>query len=232
MDERDLALLTKLLDKDVELGEKLRDQGTELEKKTRAIVGLLNKIHSTPSQSIPALVDTARPMLADCQASTAAIAALIPPHQFWRFIILFHSISLSIIQSAVFTAALVEYLSTGDLLSLPRASEILGIKEEWKDRLYLQAEDYLLGLISLVNELSRYCVNVVTMGNHEEPIRISNFVKDMFAGFSMLNLKNDLLRRRFDSLKYDIKKIEEVVYDLSLRRLAPQTRELSPSAQD
>lgn len=24
-----------------------------------------------------------------------------------------------------------------------------------------------------------------------------------------LNLKNDLLRRRFDSLKYDIKKIEE-----------------------
>ena len=52
-----------------------------------------------------------------------------------------------------------------------------------------------------------------------------------------LNLKNDLLRRRYDSLKYDIKKIEEgeelfswsydrfssrtsVVYDVSLRKLA------------
>lgn len=27
--------------------------------------------------------------------------------------------------------------------------------------------------------------------------------------FPQLNLKNDVLRRRFDSLKYDIKKIEE-----------------------
>jgi len=60
----------------------------------------------------------------------------------------------------------------------------------------------------------------VTLGNFEEPIRISIFVKDLFAGFSMLNLKNDTLRRRFDSLKYDIKKIEEVVYDVSLRKLA------------
>jgi Translin family len=82
------------------------------------------------------------------------------------------NISGSQIQSAVFTAALMEYLSTGALISLPYASEILGsknrpfsvsihpdiiiglaVKEEWKDRLYLQAEDYLLGLISLVNEL-------------------------------------------------------------------------------
>ena len=105
------------------------------------------------------------------------------------------------------------------------------VKEEWKDRFYLQAEDYLLGLISVVNELvslrtfqfvlhfsyadgqSRYCVNVVTMGNHEEPIRISNFVKvscipfsniccrtdrvgaskDLFAGFSLVGLVEENL---------------------------------------
>jgi hypothetical protein len=63
------------------------------------------------------------------------------------------------------------------------------------------------------------------MGNFDEPLKISIFVKDVFAGFSMaghhmpqvfpelilsqLNLKNDTLRRRYDSLKYDIKKIEE-----------------------
>lgn len=98
----------------------------------------------------------------------------------------------------------------------------------------------------------------MTLGNFEAPIQISIFVKDLFAGFSMvsfkcitgissnefdgvqLNLKNDTLRRRFDSLKYDLKKIEEggltlragympqslttfysVVYDVSLRKLAP-----------
>jgi hypothetical protein len=35
----------------------------------------------------------------------------------------------------------------------------------------------------------------------------------------LLNLKNDALRKRFDSLKYDVKKIEEIVYDLSIRGL-------------
>lgn len=43
----------------------------------------------------------------------------------------------------------------------------------------------------------------------------------MNAGFRLLSLKNDSLRKRFDALKYDVKKIEEVVYDLSIRGLRP-----------
>ena len=39
------------------------------------------------------------------------------------------------------------------------------------------------------------------------------------TGFRLLNLKNDGLRKKFDSLKYDMKKVEEVVYDLSIRGL-------------
>ena len=39
------------------------------------------------------------------------------------------------------------------------------------------------------------------------------------TGFRLLNLKNDGLRKKFDSLKYDMKKVEEVVYDLSIRNL-------------
>lgn len=75
------------------------------------------------------------------------------------------------------------------------------------------------------------------------PLRISQFVKDLHAGFQVLNLKNDILRKRSDSIKYSVsvplpgqndkhttdanvagskvKKIEEVVYDLSLRNLIP-----------
>lgn len=34
-----------------------------------------------------------------------------------------------------------------------------------------------------------------------------------------LNLRNDALRRKFDSLKYDLKRCEDVVYDLTLRGL-------------
>ena len=76
-------------------------------------------------------------------------------------------------------------------------------------------------------------------------MQISRFVKDVHAGFQILNLKNDALRRRSDSIKYSVsrlllvlvgssarlyitdiarlqvKKIEDVVYDLSLRNLVP-----------
>ena len=47
------------------------------------------------------------------------------------------------------------------------------------------------------------------MGNYERPVVISQFVKELSACFQILNLKNDNLRKRFDSIKYDVKKIEE-----------------------
>ena len=84
-------------------------------------------------------------------------------------------------------------------------------------------------------------MNSVTLGDYERPLQISQFIKDVHAGFQILNLKNDTLRRRSDSIKYSVsnskvpsltsedpltdwgftkvKKVEDVVYDLSLRNL-------------
>ena len=60
-------------------------------------------------------------------------------------------------------------------------------------------------------------MNSVTHGDYERPQRIAEFLNDINSGFRLLNLKNDMLRKKFDSLKYDMKKVEEVVYDLSIR---------------
>ena len=77
------------------------------------------------------------------------------------------------IRTAVFAAALIEYLSSRTLLTLHQAAEAIGskilptflrkifpisqllesVKEEWSDRITLPVEDYLHALISLVNEL-------------------------------------------------------------------------------
>ena len=87
---------------------------------------------------------------------------------------------------------------------------------------------------------ARLAVNSVTLGDYNRPLQISQFVKDLHTGFQILNLKNDSLRRRSDSIKYNVrnpsqglnkanelwlqvKKIEEVVYDLTLRNLVPQS---------
>lgn len=85
----------------------------------------------------------------------------------------------------------------------------------------MDIEDYLIGVLQLASELSRFATNSVTLGDYERPLQISRFLGDISAGFRLLNMKNDGLRKRFDGLKYDVKKIEEIVYDISIRGLRP-----------
>ena len=68
---------------------------------------------------------------------------------------------------------------------------------------------------------SRFAVNSVTSADYGRPFQIAAFVAELDAGFRLLSLKNDSLRKTFDGLKYDLKKIEEVVYDLTIRGLKP-----------
>ena len=110
----------------------------------------------------------------------------------------------------------------------------------YPDVFHLTIEEYLHSLITLIEELARLAVNSVTLGDYHRPLEISRFVKDLHASFQLLNLKNDNLRKRSDSIKYNVgiilcieqlrlrtdqvKKIEDVVYDLSLRNLVPQAK--------
>ncbi|KAL9625307.1 MAG: hypothetical protein Q9204_007805 [Flavoplaca sp. TL-2023a] len=91
-----------------------------------------------------------------------------------------------------------------------------------RDVFHITTEEYLLALTDLTEELARLAVNSVTLGDYQRPLQISKFVKDLHAGFQILNLKNDILRRKSDAIKYNIKKTEDVVYDLSLRNLIPR----------
>lgn len=90
-------------------------------------------------------------------------------------------------------------------------------------------ENLFMWLVCLFQ--ARFAVNSVTNGDYERPMQISNFVAELNAGFRLLNLKNDSLRKRFDALKYDVKKIEEVVYDLSIRGLKPGQQPLNAQEQ-
>ena len=51
---------------------------------------------------------------------------------------------------------------------------------------------------------ARLAPNAVTLGDFSRPLQISNFIKDIHAGFQLLNLKNDTLRRRSDGIKYAV----------------------------
>ncbi|KIM30011.1 hypothetical protein M408DRAFT_328437 [Serendipita vermifera MAFF 305830] len=224
MDPNELEKITTALEQESTLREKLRDASSDLEKGTRVMMAALMAIHSTPKTEMPALLETIVPVRETCKAPMAVIAELVPPNQYWRW----KDIYGRHVQNFVFVVALCEYLSSHKLSSLQDISDALDLKSEWHDRVHVQVEDYLHGVVSVVNELSRLAVNSVTMGDFEEPFKIHTFVSDVFTGFSMLNLKNDTLRKRFDGLKYDLKKIEEVVYDLSVRKLGPSKSAVLP----
>ncbi len=52
---------------------------------------------------------------------------------------------------------------------------------------------------------ARLAPNAVTLGDFSRPLQISKFIKDIHAGFQLLNLKNDALRRRSDGIKYSVR---------------------------
>ncbi|MGH0130727.1 UNVERIFIED_CONTAM: hypothetical protein FKN15_043153 [Acipenser sinensis] len=125
--------------------------------------------------------------------------------------------------------AFVVYLESETLVTREEVTQILGIEVNREKGFHLDIEDYLSGVLTMASELSRLAVNSVTAGDYNRPLRISNFINELDSGFRLLNLKNDPLRKRYDGLKYDVKKIEEVVYDLSIRGLA---RELGSGGEE
>ncbi|RZF32506.1 hypothetical protein LSTR_LSTR015959 [Laodelphax striatellus] len=65
--------------------------------------------------------------------------------------------------------------------------------------------------------MARLLVVSATYKDYGRTEEIHQFLKRSNDCFSLLNLKNDALRKRGDALKYDLKKAEEVVSDLKAR---------------
>lgn len=123
-------------------------------------------------------------------------------------------------QRLISLIGLVIYLETDHVLvSRDTCAEILGLKAQAADGFHLDLEMYLMGVLQMVSELSRFAINSVTLGDYNRVLSLQSFVGNINSGFRLLNLKNDALRKRFDALKYDVKKIEEIVYDLTIRGL-------------
>ncbi|KDN47339.1 Translin [Tilletiaria anomala UBC 951] len=214
----DFSQLNSQLEEEKGLAERLREQSKLLDRSYRRLSSHLNRMHSLPASSLlHELLQPTQPMFAEVREQVAGLAQMIPPHRYYQWNQTFDWQ----IKNLCSCAALAFFLATGKLLDKQGAQDVLGISSSYSDRLLLSTEDYLLSLTLVTNELSRLAVTSVTLGDFLTPMALSRFVKDLHAGFQLLNLKNNELRRRFDSIKYDVKKIEEVVYDITLRGLIP-----------
>ncbi|XP_045472734.1 translin [Harmonia axyridis] len=196
--------------------EEIRSIMKDIEKPLREIITQLQVIHHKENcNEIGIACLKSRELFEEVRSGFDKLDKIIPEGQYYRY----NDHWRYPTQRLCYLAALVVYLEKGFLIEKATAAQIIGM--DGKKHLHLDLEDYLMGLLNLATELSRFAVNSVTYGNYSRPLEISKFVAELNAGFRLLNLKNDSLRKRFDALKYDVKKIEEVVYDLSIRGLLP-----------
>ncbi|CAJ1892998.1 unnamed protein product [Sphenostylis stenocarpa] len=196
---------------------KLRDQirsvVSEIESSTRLIYATLLLVHQ--SRPTPELLEKAKSQVNVLKEQYKQLAEVLggSPGQYHRY----HGDWRSETQTVVSMLTFMHWLETGSLLEHKEAEEKLGLNSDFG----LDVEDYLIGVCFMSNELPRYVVNQVTAGDYDCPRKVLKFLTDLHAAFRMLNLRNDFLRKKFDGMKYDLRKVEEVYYDVKIRGLTP-----------
>lgn len=208
----------KYIDNEQEIRENIRIKVREIEHFAKEATIQLQVIHSNLAK-IDNACQAARKQIASCAGVYKQLSELIPIGQYYRY----SDHWTYITQRLVFLIAMVVYLEVGFLVKRETVAEMLGLQVSQTQGFHLDIEDYLMGILQMASELSRFATNSVTMGDYDRPLNISHFMANLNSGFRLLNLKNDGLRKRFDALKYDVKKIEEVVYDISIRGLRNET---------
>lgn len=225
------AALQSSLESDQMLRERIRQEVKLLEQTSRLIQSILGRIHQpsqqTDSSNLQRMLKEVRELFREqLQPQLIRLADLVPRGQYYRYQELWYRT----LQQVCFQSALWIYLAEGRLMQPEDVPIWLGLPLNQSDVAHVPIEDFLHGLVSLSGELSRWAVTSVIAGEWDRPVSIAAFLEDLFRGFQLLNLRNDLLRKRFDGMKYDLKKVEEVVYNLKLRKLTgATTRNLVPS---
>ncbi|PIN68741.1 hypothetical protein COV93_08305 [Candidatus Woesearchaeota archaeon CG11_big_fil_rev_8_21_14_0_20_43_8] len=105
-----------------------------------------------------------------------------------------------------------EFVEAMCYLGYVKDKRILTSKE-----LGVETEHYLLGLCDLTGELVRKAVNSGIKEDYESVLKIKELIEEMYGQFIRFDFQGGELRKKFDSIKYDLNKLENMVYELKLK---------------
>lgn len=109
-------------------------------------------------------------------------------------------------------AAYQEYAEAVTYLYFVEKGKLLSKKQSLVD-----TESYLLGLCDLTGELMRKAVNSVIADDFTMVDKCHKLVTSIYAEFLNFDLRNGELRKKSDAIKWNLTKIEDVVFKLKLR---------------
>lgn len=84
-------------------------------------------------------------------------------------------------------------------------------------QLKVTSTHYLLGLCDLTGEIVRKAVYLAGKDRSAEVIQYKDLVDQIYGELLKFDFREPELRRKFDSIKYDLKKLEDLVLDLKLK---------------
>ena len=85
-------------------------------------------------------------------------------------------------------------------------------------RLKLDPEFYLMGLIDLTGELVRKAINSAIKEDYKTAVNLKNLVSELYDELLLFDFAGGELRKKFDSIKYDLKKLDDLVLNLKLSK--------------
>ena len=85
-------------------------------------------------------------------------------------------------------------------------------------------DEYLGGLLDFTGELNRFAVLRATARDVGAVKRARDVVDAIFGAMLQFDLRNGPARKKFDSLKYTLKKLESLLYELQLAAPLQSTR--------
>eukprot|EP00127_Corallochytrium_limacisporum_P004833 Clim_evm16s183 gene=Clim_evmTU16s183 len=211
----DLRALLSEQEELVELRDKIREKVREMDVQGKEMQSFAQQVHTHPGDFSQLPMESFTTATAEFRRFLKELSCMVPEQEYFRY----NDLWRSVLQQALASAALIHFCTRRNVMTLQDVETMFGMPVAMDNRFHIDLDDYLQSLCLMAQELSRLAVNRVVTGDYNMPMNIAQVLRELFGAFKLLNLKNDNLRRKFDGLKYDLKKVEEVIYDLTIRGL-------------
>lgn len=86
-----------------------------------------------------------------------------------------------------------------------------------REELDVDTESYLLGICDFSGELVRKAVALAIDNKFDDVLKIKELVETIYCEFLEFDLRNSELRRKSDQIKWNLNKLEDMVYEIKLR---------------
>ena len=110
-----------------------------------------------------------------------------------------------------YRAALEEYVEGKLFYEWMRMGKVVELKG-----MQIDADTYLAGLSDFTGELTRKCVQRATQGRMDEVEKIAEAVRAVIGEMIKFDLTG-YLRTKYDQAKQNLRRVEEVLYDIKMR---------------